>query len=207
MQLHMPGISVTTGIGLQVEGIDPQEAAAAAAAQSPPSLDQLRASLATTLSEEVARTSISNGSVHPEVAEMSNATSTGASVHSQQRSPYSSMDVVDRIAHLIATPEPASSASRGSTSQSTLQPASSSAPSPSQSAVEIPRPILIISFISASLTMASCVFNTLLPIYMVRWRSGLEEGVCWLPAAHKYDSGFGTHHLLATWSCLSSTGG
>lgn len=31
----------------------------------------------------------------------------------------------------------------------------------------IPQPILVISIVSASLTMASCVFNTLLPIYMV----------------------------------------
>ena len=31
----------------------------------------------------------------------------------------------------------------------------------------IPQPILIISLVSATLTMASCVFNTLLPIYMV----------------------------------------
>jgi hypothetical protein len=31
----------------------------------------------------------------------------------------------------------------------------------------IPQPILIISLVSAALTMASCVFNTLLPIYMV----------------------------------------
>jgi hypothetical protein len=36
------------------------------------------------------------------------------------------------------------------------------APSPA-----IPQPILVISFVSATLTMASCVFNTLLPIYMV----------------------------------------
>ncbi len=31
----------------------------------------------------------------------------------------------------------------------------------------IPQPILVISLVSASLTMASCVFNTLMPIYMV----------------------------------------
>ena len=31
----------------------------------------------------------------------------------------------------------------------------------------IPQPILILSIVSAALTMASCVFNTLLPIYMV----------------------------------------
>jgi hypothetical protein len=31
----------------------------------------------------------------------------------------------------------------------------------------IPKSILIISLVSASLTMASCVFNTLLPVYMV----------------------------------------
>lgn len=31
----------------------------------------------------------------------------------------------------------------------------------------IPQPILVISLVSAALTMSSCVFNTLLPIYMV----------------------------------------
>lgn len=31
----------------------------------------------------------------------------------------------------------------------------------------IPQPVLVLSLVSASLTLASCVFQTLLPIYMV----------------------------------------
>lgn len=56
-----------------------------------------------------------------------------------------------------AASQPAQEASAGTESQPAL-------PTP---AGHIPQPILVISFVSATLTMASCVFNTLLPIYMV----------------------------------------
>eukprot|EP00200_Dunaliella_tertiolecta_P009812 CAMPEP_0202370656 /NCGR_PEP_ID=MMETSP1127-20130417/2221_1 /ASSEMBLY_ACC=CAM_ASM_000462 /TAXON_ID=3047 /ORGANISM="Dunaliella tertiolecta, Strain CCMP1320" /LENGTH=790 /DNA_ID=CAMNT_0048966661 /DNA_START=102 /DNA_END=2474 /DNA_ORIENTATION=- len=77
---------------------------------------------------------------------------------------------------LSSSPQPTSIES-----QATSQPPMGSAPAPPATPStstdaphpnlgrpgHIPKSILVISFVSATLTMASCVFNTLLPIYMV----------------------------------------
>jgi MFS family permease len=117
-------------------------------------LDQLEEQFARSAEADEAA-SASEQPLHPELVEPGTSRSSSGSSESSSSSSGSS-SVLD-----ASTSE-----------QQQQQAAAAAAPSASGSDTAeliagIPNPVLVISLVSGSLTMASCVFNTLLPIYLV----------------------------------------